>query len=264
MHQDIKEAAIDHNELRFTEYLDDIIVLLRQSPQYNCTDPRTCRGISFISNFNGTFSMMLTRCFEIQVEAKYSKYVYGMGFTFKATMISLLSQIEMVFVHFHYPGQLFRDFRADHIIWKNSKNTTHFTAFKMDTIEVLRRRSKTKEKCLRDPHRYDELKLEKIIKRTGCKAKYHSILDDYPICKDKEELANFEGINMGNENFSLPCEEMSHISFKTLDHGKDYGYGLYPFHVAYPEKMKMITQKQAIDIHALIGNIGGYMGLFLG
>ena len=28
--------------------------------------------------------------------------------------------------------------------------------------------------------------------------------------------------------------------------------------------MKLITQQQAIDGHALIGNIGGYIGLFLG
>ena len=262
LHQNNKENSFDHNELRFTEYLDHILVMLRHGRPYNCTIP--CKGINFISNFNGTFNIMLTRCFEIQIEAKYSSYVFGMSLNFKAIMISLLNQIEMVFVHFHHPGQLYRDFRADYIIWKNPRNYTHFTAFKMDAIEVLRRRSKPNEKCLKDVYRYDEMKLEKIIERTGCKAKYHSILDDYPICKDEEELANFEGSNMGNENFLLPCEEMSHISFKTLDHGKDYGYGFYPLHVAYPEKMKIITQKQAIDIHALIGNIGGYIGLFLG
>ena len=34
--------------------------------------------------------------------------------------------------------------------------------------------------------------------------------------------------------------------------------------VTYPSKGKTITQLQEVDAHALIGNIGGYIGLFLG
>ena len=34
--------------------------------------------------------------------------------------------------------------------------------------------------------------------------------------------------------------------------------------ILYPEEVKMITQSKEVDVHALIGNIGGYIGLFLG
>ena len=34
--------------------------------------------------------------------------------------------------------------------------------------------------------------------------------------------------------------------------------------VSYPNEWKIIRQSQAVDVHALIGNIGGYIGLFLG
>ena len=34
--------------------------------------------------------------------------------------------------------------------------------------------------------------------------------------------------------------------------------------VSYPNLMKVISQEQDVDVHALIGNIGGYIGLFLG
>ena len=62
-----------------------------------------------------------------------------------------------------------------------------------------------------------------------------------------------------------PCLEIPHASLRSASHtgGEKYG-GSYPIHIGYPKKMKMITQQQAIDIHALIGNIGGYIGLFLG
>ena len=34
--------------------------------------------------------------------------------------------------------------------------------------------------------------------------------------------------------------------------------------ITYPEYARIITQSKDVDIHALIGNIGGYVGLFLG
>ena len=34
--------------------------------------------------------------------------------------------------------------------------------------------------------------------------------------------------------------------------------------IQYPQKAKIITQSRAVDGNALIGNIGGYIGLFLG
>ena len=38
----------------------------------------------------------------------------------------------------------------------------------------------------------------------------------------------------------------------------------YYMYVSYPDKMTIISQTQAVDFHSLIGNIGGYIGLFLG
>ena len=34
--------------------------------------------------------------------------------------------------------------------------------------------------------------------------------------------------------------------------------------VEYPEEVKVIAQSKEVDVHSLIGNIGGYLGLFLG
>ena len=34
--------------------------------------------------------------------------------------------------------------------------------------------------------------------------------------------------------------------------------------IFYPEEVKIITQSKDVDVHSLIGNIGGYLGLFLG
>ena len=36
------------------------------------------------------------------------------------------------------------------------------------------------------------------------------------------------------------------------------------FGISYPDEIKVITQSKEVDVHSLIGNIGGYIGLFLG
>ena len=36
------------------------------------------------------------------------------------------------------------------------------------------------------------------------------------------------------------------------------------FGLEFPEQIKIITQSKAVDINSFIGNIGGYIGLFLG
>ena len=43
-----------------------------------------------------------------------------------------------------------------------------------------------------------------------------------------------------------------------------FGLSMMMFGVQYPEEIKIITQSKEVDVHALIGNIGGYIGLFLG
>ena len=46
---------------------------------------------------------------------------------------------------------------------------------------------------------------------------------------------------------------------------KNYGQKeKWYFTLYYPKEVKIITQSKEVDFHALIGNIGGYLGLFLG
>ena len=59
------------------------------------------------------------------------------------------------------------------------------------------------------------------------------------------------------------------MNWEVLDRYTDISMGEY-YHdyiglrIAYPGKQKLIIQSQLVDIHSLIGNMGGYIGLFLG
>ena len=45
---------------------------------------------------------------------------------------------------------------------------------------------------------------------------------------------------------------------------KETNYEAFRFEITYPRYARIIVQSKDVDIHALIGNIGGYVGLFLG
>ena len=68
----------------------------------------------------------------------------------------------------------------------------------------------------------------------------------------------------------MSCQRISKMSIRSLNQYKEEANwkGLvkkpWTFIMTYPEYIRIITQSKDVDIHALIGNIGGYVGLFLG
>ena len=135
----------------------------------------------------------------------------------------------------------------------------------MDAIETIRRRSKENGRCLVESIHYDNLRIRQAIDKAGCKALYHNLQDYVPICDGFDKLATFDLTILLREKFLPPCEEISPVPFKLQrTDPSPFSLGLYSLNVGYPGKIKLITQQKAIDIHALIGNIGGYIGLFLG
>ena len=83
------------------------------------------------------------------------------------------------------------------------------------------------------------------------------------------EASRYELIDVSSkyqEKVKIPCEELASIVF-TADQitfaGVPYSDSL-KFIYRFPEKIKVIRQIKSVDLHALIGNIGGYIGLFLG
>ena len=223
-----------------------------------------CPFITFENNFNGFLNGSFGRCFEMKVKEKYSRYVLLVMLSFKKTFENIIRRYPIVFVRFSYPGQLLLDFIGDQHIWKYPSDRNTSVGFNIGSIEILRKRNKENSKCLEDSINFDSLWQKQIIKRTGCRAPYHNLLDDTNICDDFDKLAAFDIFSFLREEYTPPCEEMAHISFKSIKSEVTGNFGLYPISVKYPKKAKMITQQQAIDIHALIGNIGGYIGLFLG
>ena len=89
----------------------------------------------------------------------------------------------------------------------------------------------------------------------------------FPVCNKQEDLKrsaySYERIR--KKYLPMACERISRLYFAE---GIPSDYmdpnATWRFSIVYPKYARIITQSKEVDIHALIGNIGGYVGLFLG
>ena len=131
-------------------------------------------------------------------------------------------------------------------------------------IELLRRRNSRKKKCMQDWRNYDLAVLKEHVKSHRCRTPYQKLYLEFPKCNTKNSIKQAAYIfdQVRTKYFPKPCQRISKLD-------QSFNAGLFESKllkviISYPEDVKIITQSKEIDVHALIGNIGGYIGLFLG
>ena len=105
------------------------------------------------------------------------------------------------------------------------------TAF-IEDLEILKQRNSRNRKCSKHIDNYDNTVIDEILAKQRCRPPYLTTHNSYPECNNKKKVKN------------------------------EYAY-IWSITIQYPEEARIITQSKDVDVHSLIGNIGGYLGLFL-
>ena len=163
--------------------------------------------------------------------------------------------------------QNFRSFSRN-----NNKSNGLSVDVRISKIEVLKRRNKRKEPCVTEWNRWDDLIVLKPIEKIGCSAPYHRSFNEFSVCSRKEDMRALynEWFKVKNKFEHPPCLGTPRIDARFLfNHIKEINEltkntNIFRVFVRYPEQVMLITQTQSINGQAVIGNIGGYIGLFLG
>ena len=132
--------------------------------------------------------------------------------------------------------------------------------------EVVKRRNKSKDPCVAKWSNWNELVLSKHYIDIGCVPTYLETHQIVPMCSTMGEFKRWSNIltTIRNQHDYLPCQQMPRIDFNLYEGDYDRNEKLMTISIRFPEQVKIITQSRAVNIDALIGNIGGYIGLFLG
>ena len=278
-----KKIDFNNVTLDIFDYLTSYSVQMRNTNTWNtyhikniCQGRKNCPFVKLKNNFNGHWLGEFYRCFGVEIKPQFSKNIRTLFLTFHASLASPIYQIQRainrqsaVSVSFNYPQQFLKAGDAWEYIWDNPNNATGHYALTISSLEVTKRRNKRNSPCSHDGMPFDECVHKKHLDKVGCSAPYH--YSDKPLCITKEKLAEsvYELTKVKGKYCPPPCQEMSDIAYISTD-VKELTANQWNFATSrriilyYPNKIKLITQSQSIDIQALIGNIGGYIGLFLG
>ena len=223
--------------------------------------------------FNGFFmNVKFIKCFTLENNEEESK-VFHRSYYYSKTSLEadwqeyFGSSLEII-VLVHYPGQLFLINHDDiemHYHSFNSNETGLTIEVNVSEYEILKRRNSRKKKCLDVTKEYDKMVVDELLLRRGCHPPYVKQHGAYPMCDTREKVKN-SVVHTGTPSelrILKPCQRISRIKARTKfleQESKSY----LTVGIKYPGEVKIITQSKDVDIHSLIGNIGGYLGLFLG
>ena len=110
---------------------------------------------------------------------------------------------------------------------------------------------------------YDEEMLKKHLEKLNCRAPYQTNQKYLPICQTKSEMKEADYFFKPKINACTSLEgviyryEETNLVYKIIQ-------SLFWVGMKFPTSFKEIKMVKAVDIQTVIGNAGGYVGLFLG
>ena len=219
------------------------------------------------SSFHGFWYEYFLKCFLIETnilnmeDVNYLTHMFNMSLFLKYFKPTDRS----VWAMFHSRNQFLLQNNGK-ALSVNDKNKKYVNlAFLTTKVEILRRRNKPKRRCMEDWKRWDEVSLSEYIKKIGCIAPYYEGTEKLPLCSTKTEMMKWYNmaVDIKSKRDNLPCQAMPRIDVEYFNEVEGHE-NLFEISMNYPEEVKVITQAREVDEHTLIGNVGGYIGLFLG
>ena len=264
---DLNNVTID-----LRDYIEKIQLGQRQAfslGKNDCENTKMCSSFKWNNNFNGFWNdRAFCRCYGLEITSRFTNNIKRVTIDFKPQLVNLLLDLKSfteggVFVKFNYPQQLLRNPEDTHLIWDTETQVKSLTLLKITTMEVIIRRNRPGSTCFALWNHFDSSVYEKHIEEATCTTPYQE--RNKPPCNTSEEMVHskYEMNELRNKYFAPPCLEMSNVvsSMNILKESNNTSPALV---LNYPDKIKVITQLKSVDAHMLIGNIGGYIGLFLG
>ena len=188
-----------------------------------------------------------------------------------AILRDLSGSLEFGFdLYMHYPGQflLAPNDLTELIIDVSTKSLE----IKIEDVEILRSRDSRNSRCIayNDKFSFDEMVKEKHILTTGCTLPYFAAFKNFPKCNTRKRIkqSSYSYHEVQTKYYPTSCHRLSKISYSTHERetvgNLDFDEDEWVIGVSYRQNFRAITLSKEVDIHSLIGNVGGYVGLFLG
>ena len=233
----------------------------------------TSDNINYIETFNGFYldGMTFLKCFTMRLNVEEQQRLQGVRvFLDKSEMNRDLGAdfyIRLLLV-VHYPSQFFllKSIEMRSVRLHEASSTT----LSLEKLEILKQRNSRHRKCSEDIDNYDKNIVDELLHKTGCCPPYIQSHPSYPKCKTEKDIREGRIDILARKRVQIPnaCQRISEVRQRIKNQREHMTNEkiseTWSLVIDYPEEVKIITQSKDVDVHSLIGNIGGYLGLFLG
>ena len=175
-------------------------------------------------------------------------------------------------VYFHAPNQILRSLGTVKNVWtKRNRQHNYVMHFQITNTEILKRRNKRRQPCVGQKISYDNEIIAQHYHKIGCVPSFSNLTEKLPYCihEKNKKLANLDISSEKVYQYHPPCRSMEKIdyTYEEIEASSIQKHCNNCFAVSYSvfhHTFKEITQIRALNIQALIGNSGAYLGLFCG
>ena len=230
----------------------------------------------WIPHFYNSYRGASQKCFTVDIPYTPLQKVWTFGIVFDGNIFpgGIRPSYYEFGVKVHYPGQ-FLDSKMQKYVWKemNSNSSEYVTMrFKIQKLEVMKHRETHNFKCNMKLKESDESKMLEKIREVGCKPPWWKEILAFPFCRSKEKLKMFSEFNM--TDYIPACQSIQKIlyTYQEFEIVEDWTQewtdeidNIYEVLLEFQDGTYMeIQQVRDYSIQDVVGDIGGYLGLFLG
>ena len=257
--------------LDLDDYLTRYLVTLRNGTDVEGSQIGT---FSHQVNFNGVSEWgWFYKCFELKWEIIHPGAIRESYIAYNMTEIlqDVWGDSSLDFyLYVHYPGQFL--LAPNDFTYMTFDSTIKSFEVTIEDVEMLRSRNSKNRRCTiyHDKPSFDDMVKDTHTMKSGCVLPYFRPVEHFTSCETSEKIkaSTFKYQNVRTKYYPISCHRLSKISYRTQKYDNHHYLGFAEdelgIGIVYPQYFRSIELTKEVDVHSLIGNIGGYVGLFLG
>ena len=170
-----------------------------------------------------SFRSSVRKCFTFDIPFLEKKQVFMFGIRVKNSFfpqgVRPTTKDEHRFsVYFHYPGQRFTSIYTIKYDWepKSNRSNPYHMQYEMKDVEVNRHRIRPQEPCIEDWKNYDQILMDKIMLKAGCRPSHWETARNFSLCSNSEQMAYFvdQPSTATVEAFGPPCTVIENLHYR--------------------------------------------------
>ena len=231
-------------------------------------------GDQWIPTFYPSLNIPEWKCWTFEVSYYVDQVVTYFSMILKSDIFrdSIRKEVGNFMMMLSYPGQVVGA-RVTKYTWKPMTYPTYTMSFEIQNVIIFKHRKKQGYSCNQDWKNNDKLVTKHLSETIGCKPSFFNFSTSLPQCTNYTQYAKVAQ-QQGYQLTEQPCRQVekvlySYDEYRSDMNGTQFGAqentSMFKILVEFQgETFMEIEQARSYDVQNLVGNAGGYVGLFMG